>query len=122
MMAARFQQSPCLGLLLGVVLSIAAGGVMGYLSNRLRGPYFALSTIAFSQVLLIVASRWRGFTAGSGGVPVPLPPRLRAPGLRPVAWVYRGPRVARGSFRRVVLPAALPHRSQPPGAPSDRGA
>src|SRR5256885_16614804 len=74
MMAARFQQSPCLGLLLGVVLSIAAGGVMGYLSNRLRGPYFALATIAFSQVLLIVASRWRGFTSGSEGIPVPFRP------------------------------------------------
>src|SRR5439155_1288286 len=71
LMTARFHQSPWLGLLLGVVLSIAAGGVIGYLSNRLRGPYFALSTIAFSQVLLIVASRWRGFTAGSEGIPVP---------------------------------------------------
>src|SRR5207245_2291314 len=57
LMTARFHQSPWLGLLLGVVLSIAAGGVIGYHSNRLRGPYFALSTIAFSQVLLISASR-----------------------------------------------------------------
>src|SRR5205823_567619 len=57
LMTARFQQSPWLGLMLGVALSIVAGGVIGYLSNRLRGPYFALSTIAFSQVLLIVASR-----------------------------------------------------------------
>src|SRR5256885_2502844 len=79
-MTARFHQSPWLGLLLGVVLSIAAGGVIGYLSNRLRGPYFALSTIAFSQVLLIVASRWRGFTAGFERVPGPLPPRLLTPG------------------------------------------
>src|SRR3970282_615765 len=46
----------------------------GFLSNRLRGPYFVLATIAFSQVLLIVASRWRGFTAGSEGIPVPFRP------------------------------------------------
>src|SRR5439155_302740 len=88
LMTARFHQGPWLGLLLGVVLSIAAGGVIGYLSNRLRGPYFALSTIAFSQVLLIVASRWRGFTAGSEGIPVPFRPGLWTLGLGHVAWVY----------------------------------
>src|SRR5256885_8501411 len=119
MMAARFQQSPCLGLLLGVVLSIAAGGVMGYLSNRLRGPYFALSTIAFSQVLLIVASRWRGFTAGSGGVPVPLPPRLWTPRPRPPAWGYVALLVAPAHYGVPGLlrapPVGLPPPRRPPG-------
>ncbi len=85
---ARFGQSPWLGLLAGVALSLAAGGIIGYLSNRLRGPYFALSTIAFSQVLLIVASRWRGFTAGSEGIPVPFRPGFWTLGLGHVAWVY----------------------------------
>ncbi|PYN31672.1 MAG: branched-chain amino acid ABC transporter permease [Candidatus Rokuibacteriota bacterium] len=85
---ARFQQSPWLGMVLGVALSVAAGGVIGYLSNRLRGPYFALSTIAFSQVLLIATSRWRGFTAGSEGIPVPFRPGLATLGLGHVAWVY----------------------------------
>src|SRR3989441_7127408 len=87
-MTARFQQSPWLGLVLGVVLSLAAGGAIGYLSNRLRGPYFALSTIAFSQVLLIGVSRWRGFTAGSEGIPVPFRPGVWTLGLGHVAWVY----------------------------------
>jgi len=84
----RFQQSPWLGMLAGVVVSVGAGAVIGYLSNRLRGPYFALSTIAFSQVLLVVASRWRGFTAGSEGIPVPFRPGLWSLGLGHVAWVY----------------------------------
>src|SRR3989475_8413336 len=88
LMTARFQQSPWLGLVLGVVLSLAAGGAIGYLSNRLRGPYFALSTIAFSQVLLIGVSRWRGFTAGSEGMPGPFRPRVWTLGLGHVAWVY----------------------------------
>src|SRR5206468_1126095 len=87
LMTARFQQSPWLGLLLGVALSIVAGGVIGYLSNRLRGPYFALSTIAFSQVLLILASRWRGFTAGSEGIPVPFRPGFWTLGLGHVGFV-----------------------------------
>ena len=74
LMATRLHASPWLGMLAGAVVATAAGLVIGYLSNRLKGPYFALATIAFSQVLLIVASRWRAFTAGSEGVPVPFRP------------------------------------------------
>ena len=88
LMSARYQQSPWLGLAAGVVLSIVAGALIGYLSNRLKGPYFALSTIAFAEVLKIVASRWRGFTAGSEGIPVPFRPGFSTLGLDHVAWVY----------------------------------
>jgi branched-chain amino acid transport system permease protein len=84
----RWNASPWLGLVAGVVVSIGAGFIIGYLSNRLRGPYFALSTIAFSQVLLIVASRWRAFTQGSEGIPVPFRPGFWTLGLSHVAWLY----------------------------------
>ena len=67
----RWDQSPWIGLAVGAVIATATGLAIGYLSNRLRGPYFVLATIAFSQVLLIGASRWRGFTSGSEGIPVP---------------------------------------------------
>jgi len=88
LLGARFSQSPWLGMLVGALLSLAAGAAIGYLSNRLKGPYFALSTIAFSQVLLIVASRWRAFTAGSEGLPVPFRPGFATLGLGDVAWAY----------------------------------
>jgi branched-chain amino acid transport system permease protein len=88
LLSARFGQSPWLGMLIGIVLSIGAGLIIGYLSNRLRGPYFALSTIAFSQVLLIIASRWRGFTAGSEGIPVPFRPGFATLGLPHATWAY----------------------------------
>jgi branched-chain amino acid transport system permease protein len=88
LMSARYGQSPWLGLAAGVLLSLGAGAMIGYLSNRLRGPYFALSTIAFAEVLKIVASRWRGFTAGSEGVPVPFRPGFWTLGLSHVAWLY----------------------------------
>jgi branched-chain amino acid transport system permease protein len=88
LMSARYQQSPWLGLVAGVALSIGAGALIGYLSNRLKGPYFALSTIAFAEVLRIVASRWRGFTAGSEGVPVPFRPGFWTLGLGHVSWLY----------------------------------
>lgn len=88
LLGTRFNQSPWLGMLVGVGLSLVAGAALGYLSNRLKGPYFALSTIAFSQVLLIAASRWRGFTSGSEGIPVPFRPGFTTLGLGHVAWVY----------------------------------
>ena len=88
LMSARYHQSPWLGLLAGVALSLVAGGAIGFLSNRLKGPYFALSTIAFAEVLKIVASRWRGFTSGSEGVPVPFRPGFWTMGLTHVQWVY----------------------------------
>ena len=74
LLGTKWGLSPWIGLLVGAVLATALGILLGFLSNRLRGPYFALATIAFSQVLLIVASRWRGFTAGSEGIPVPFRP------------------------------------------------
>ena len=62
---------------------------LGAYSAALRGPYFVLATIAFSQVLLIVASRWRGFTSGSEGIPVPFRPGFWTLGLVDKrVWVY----------------------------------
>jgi branched-chain amino acid transport system permease protein len=89
LLGTRWGLSPWIGLLAGALLSTAAGLVIGYLSNRLRGPYFVLATIAFSQVLLIVASRWRGFTAGSEGIPVPFRPGFWTLGIADKrVWVY----------------------------------
>lgn len=89
LLATRWNASPWLGLLVGVGLATVAGLVIGYLSNRLRGPYFVLATIAFSQILLIVASRWRAFTAGSEGIPVPFRPGFWTLGFVDKAvWVY----------------------------------
>ena len=89
LLGTRWDLSPWLGLLVGAVLSTIAGLIIGYLSNRLRGPYFVLATIALSQVLLIVASRWRGFTAGSEGIPVPFRPGFWTLGIADKrVWVY----------------------------------
>ena len=74
-------------------MATAVGLVIGYLSNRLRGPYFVLATIAFSQVLLVVGSRWRGFTAGSEGIPVPFRPGFWTLGIadkRVWVWIVLG--------------------------------
>ena len=85
----RWGLSPWLGLAGGALVAITIGLVVGYLSNRLRGPYFVLATIAFSQVLLIVGSRWRGLTSGSEGIPVPFRPGFWTLGIADKrVWVW----------------------------------
>jgi len=89
LLGTRWGISPWIGLLIGALLATAFGFILGFLSNRLRGPYFGLATIAFSQVLLIVASRWRGFTSGSEGIPVPFRPGFWTLGIADKrVWVY----------------------------------
>ncbi len=89
LLAVRWDLSAWTGMAAGAVLSTAAGLVIGYLANRLRGPYFALATIAFAQVLLIVASRWRELTKGSEGIPVPFRPGFATLGFAgKSSWLY----------------------------------
>jgi len=89
LLGTRWGLSPWIGLAVGAVLAVAMGIVIGFLSNRLRGPYFVLATIAFSQVFLLVASRWRGFTSGSEGIPVPFRPGFWTLGIADKrVWVY----------------------------------
>jgi branched-chain amino acid transport system permease protein len=86
---ARWALSPWLGLVAGALIATAGGLVIGSLSNRLRGPYFVLATIACSQVLLVASSRWRAVTAGSEGVPVPFRPGFWTLGIADKrVWVW----------------------------------
>jgi branched-chain amino acid transport system permease protein len=85
----RWGLSPWIGLAVGAAIATGMGLVIGYLSNRLRGPYFVLATIAVSQVLLLGASRLRGFTAGSEGIPVPFRPGFWTLGIADKrVWVW----------------------------------
>ena len=89
LMGTKWNLSPWIAMVVGAALATVMGFVIGFLSNRLRGPYFVLATIAFSQVFLIVGSRWRGFTSGSEGIPVPFRPGLWTLGLVDKrVWVY----------------------------------
>ena len=89
LLGTKWDLSPWIGLAVGALLATAIGFVIGFLSNRLRGPYFVLATIAFSQVFLIVGSRWRGFTSGSEGIPVPFRPGFWTLGIADKrVWVY----------------------------------
>jgi branched-chain amino acid transport system permease protein len=68
--------SPWIGMLCGAALVVVASVFLGFAATRLRGPYFALVTIAFATVLQIVAGRWYSFTRGNEGLPIPFQPGL----------------------------------------------
>jgi branched-chain amino acid transport system permease protein len=62
-----------IGLVCGVVLGALVGAMIGFLSFRagLKGSYFALITLAFAEVLRILANSW-DFTGGASGMMVSL--------------------------------------------------
>jgi branched-chain amino acid transport system permease protein len=58
----------------GVPAAVAAGALLaagwGWLTFRLRGAYFSLSSIAVAEVLRVVANNWVGLTGGPEGISV----------------------------------------------------
>jgi len=68
-----FKLSPWLGMLGGAIIATSLGLFIGYLSfrYRIRGPFFALVTLAFAQIFVYVASNTRE-VGGASGLMVPL--------------------------------------------------
>jgi branched-chain amino acid transport system permease protein len=56
------------GLILGGLMAAVVGAVIGWICFRLRGSYFALSVLALSEVLRLVAVNWRQLTNGAEGI------------------------------------------------------
>ncbi len=69
----RYGVNPYLGLVFGVALGGLVGWIIGYLSFRsgLRGSYFALVTLAFAEVLRIIANA-SAITGGAAGLLIKL--------------------------------------------------
>ena len=53
---------------LGIGVGVAAGLLVGLPSLRLRADYFAISTLAFSEIVRYVADDWDGLTGGNLGL------------------------------------------------------
>jgi branched-chain amino acid transport system permease protein len=56
------------GMLLGGPAAVLVGVVIGWICFRLRGPYFALATIAVGEIFRLVAITWVDFTDGMQGI------------------------------------------------------
>jgi branched-chain amino acid transport system permease protein len=64
----RYGISPWLGMLVGAALAVLLSLPLGWLTFRLRGPYFALATLAFAEVVRVIVYNWDSLTGGGDGL------------------------------------------------------
>lgn len=68
LIALKFHITPWIGLPVGGAVAAIFGILLGIPSFRLRGPYLAITTIGFSEILRLVAMNWVSLTRGSLGL------------------------------------------------------
>lgn len=68
----HLELSPWLGMLVGAALAAVLAAAVSYPCLRLRGPFFALSSIAFLEVLRLLCIHEKDWTGGAAGLIVPL--------------------------------------------------
>lgn len=73
----NYNISPWIGMMVGIGLVIPVAIFIGVLTFRLKGPFFALGTLAFGEVARVIAINWRSLTRGSLGVSVPFKPSFK---------------------------------------------
>ena len=66
--------SPWLGMLAGALLAVLVGICIGTPCFRLKTHFFALSTIAFAEVLRLLSIYFRNLTNGTVGLQIPFKP------------------------------------------------
>lgn len=101
LVAMKLGISPWFGLLGGGVIAAFFGFLLGFPSLRLSGPYLAITTIGFAEILRLVAVNWVDLTRGSLGLSgIPLLTPIRLGGWRMEFYFER-------DYYYVVLAAAL---------------
>jgi len=64
----RYGISPWVGMLVGALVAVLLSLPLGWLTFRLRGPYFALATLAFAEVVRVIVYNWDSLTGGGDGL------------------------------------------------------
>lgn len=67
----RYGLSPWVGMLAGAALAAASAAILGVVTLRLRGPFFAMSTVAFAELVRLAATHWESVTGGTRGLWIP---------------------------------------------------
>jgi branched-chain amino acid transport system permease protein len=60
--------SPWISLFAGGLIAAFFGGLLGIPSFRLSGPYLAITTIGFSEIMKLICENWVNLTRGSLGL------------------------------------------------------
>lgn len=72
----RFGLSTALALLAGAAIGGVGGLVIGWLTLRVKGPYFVIVTLSFAEVMRLVANNWVAVTNGPMGISGMKPPEF----------------------------------------------
>ena len=64
----KLQISAWYGMILGGVVAMVIALFVGWVCFRLRGPYFALATLAGGEIIRLVATNWESLTEGMVGI------------------------------------------------------
>lgn len=67
----HWQISPVLGIPAAIAVAAVIGMVLGRIVMRLRGPYLALTTLSFAEIMRLVIGNSYEFTRGDLGLNVP---------------------------------------------------
>lgn len=70
----RYQLTPWVGMLVGAFLAASLATLIGALTLRLRGPFFGMTTVAFTELVRIVVKNWDSLTGGTRGLWIPWEP------------------------------------------------
>jgi len=72
LLLARYGLSPWIGMLAGMLASAVVAVLVSWPTLRLRGPFFALASIAILEVIRLLVLHESDWTGGSSGVSLPL--------------------------------------------------
>jgi len=75
--------SPWIGMFVGAGVASAAAALLSIPTFRLKGHYFALATLAFAEVLRVIANSWASLTGGPVGLSIPFM------GTQPAYFAFR---------------------------------
>ncbi len=97
----RFKWSMWVGLPVAALATGVAAFLLGWVILRVRGHRFVIITVAFAEIMKLVASNWVDVTRGFMGLPGLRLPRLVVPGVFDVDLAIKA------NFYYVALVAAL---------------
>ena len=67
----HFDISPWIAILPAMLLSAAVAALVSWPVFRLRGPFFAIATMALTEVAIAFAMHWKAVTGGASGLTLP---------------------------------------------------
>lgn len=73
----RYGWSPWVSMVLAVPIAVTVALLTSWPTFRLRGPFFAMATLALNQVALVLATYFASVTGGVQGITLPFSPSLR---------------------------------------------